>query len=189
MESRSLDKNTVLLTTLAVLAAIGIVARMFIRIPVIPGFFELTPGFLFSLLGGVIGGIPGGILVGGIVGIGGAMAGGEFFLMPMIGNIFLGVGTGIAIHLVRDRNSWKYALVAILGGSIIGGFIPSMTVFAAVTASLELTFIVAIADMIQALIWGVVAIMVDRLFIQRILGDYIYSDGAISEIIIDSEED
>ena len=67
MEARSLDKNTVLLTTLSVLAAIGIVARMFVRIPVIPGFFELTPGVLFSLLGGVIGGIPGGLLVGGIV--------------------------------------------------------------------------------------------------------------------------
>jgi hypothetical protein len=188
MASTALNKNTVLLTTLAIIAAIGIVARMFVRIPVIPGFFELTPGFLFSLLGGVIGGIPGGTLVGAIVGIGGALAGGEFFLMPMIGNIFLGVGTGIAIHVVRDRNSWKYGIIAILGGGIIGGFIPSMTVFAAVTDSIELTFIVAIADMIQALIWGVVAIIVDRLIIQRIVGDYIYSDVGVSELIVETEE-
>ncbi|MFW9849959.1 MAG: hypothetical protein ACFFF4_12545 [Candidatus Thorarchaeota archaeon] len=188
MASRSFYTNTVLLTTLAIIAAIGIVARMFVRIPIIPGFFELTPGFLFSLLGGIIGGLPGGILVGAIVGVGGALAGGEFFLLPMIGNIFLGIGTGIAIHIVRDRNSWKYAIIAILGGGIIGGFIPSMTVFAAVTDSIELTFIVAVADMIQAIIWGIVAIVIDRLIIQRISGVYIYSDVPITEMAINSEE-
>ena len=82
-----LQKNTVALTSLAILAAMGIVVRMFVRIPVIPGLLDLTPGFLFSELGGVIGGLPGGALVGAIVGFGGAMAGGEPPLLPMLGNI------------------------------------------------------------------------------------------------------
>ena len=63
-------KNTVSLNTLALIAALGIIVRMYVRIPVIPGFVELTPGFLFSLLGGVIGGVPGGIFVGASVWLG-----------------------------------------------------------------------------------------------------------------------
>lgn len=183
MSTQSISKNTVLLTTLAVLAAIGIVARMFIRIPVIPGFLELTPGFLFSELGGIVGGIPGGLFVGAVVGIGGALAGGEFPLLPMIGNMCLGLGTGFAVHFSR-RNSWRFSIIAILGGGVIGGFIPSMTIFAAVTDSLELTFIVAIADMIQAILWAIVAIFIDRYVIQRILGNYIYTDtGQYAKLI------
>ncbi|MDF1540633.1 MAG: hypothetical protein P1Q69_17175, partial [Candidatus Thorarchaeota archaeon] len=184
MHSQSIDKNTVLLTTLAVLAALGIVARIFIRIPVIPGFFELTPGFLFSELGGIVGGIPGGLFVGAVVGIGGALAGGEFPLLPMVGNMCLGLGTGIAVYLAR-RNSVKFSLIAILGGGIIGGFIPTMTIFAAVTDSLELTFILAIADMIQAVIWAIAAIFVDRYIIQKILGNYIYSDSSPTIELLD----
>jgi len=53
-----IQRNTVALTTIAVIAALGMVVRFVIQIPVIPGLVELTPGFLFSILGGVIGGIP-----------------------------------------------------------------------------------------------------------------------------------
>ncbi len=94
----------------------------------------------------------------------------------MVGNMCLGLGTGIAVYVSR-RNSLKFSLIAILGGGFIGGFIPSMTIFAAVTDSLELTFIVAVADLIQAIIWAIVAIFVDRYIIQKILGNYIYADG------------
>jgi len=184
MSSQSIDKNTVLLTTLAILASIGIVARMFVRITVIPGFFELTPGFLFSELGGIVGGIPGGVFVGAVVGLGGALAGGEFPLLPMVGNICLGLGTGIAVYTSR-RNSLRFSLIAILGGGIIGGFIPSMTIFAAITDSLELTFIVAMADMVQAIIWAIVAIFIDRYIIQRIVGNYIYRDSSQLEELTD----
>ncbi|MFW9907027.1 MAG: hypothetical protein ACFFEF_00515 [Candidatus Thorarchaeota archaeon] len=188
MQQLTSQRNTVLLSTLAIIASLGIIARMFLRIPLVPGFFELTPGFLFSLLGGVVGGIPGGIFCGAIVGFGGALAGGEFFLLPMVGNIFLGVGTGIAIHLENDRYSSKYALIAILGGGLIGGFIPSMTIFGAITESFELTLIVAVADLIQALLWAAVAILIDRTIIKRILGNYIYLEVMVSDISIDMEQ-
>ncbi len=169
-----LQKNTVSLTTLALIAAIGIVVRMFVRIPVIPGFVEITPGFLFSLLGGVIGGVPGGIFVGAIVGIGGAMGGGEPPLLPMIGNIFLGIGSGLAIHVTKERNSRKYALMVVLGGGIIGGFIPTATVFASLVDPIQVIMAAALLDMTQGFLWAIVALFVERSIIRPIVGDYLY---------------
>jgi hypothetical protein len=171
-----LQENTVSLTTLAMIAALGIVVRMFVRIPVIPGFVELTPGFLFSLLGGVIGGVPGGIFVGAIVGIGGAMGGGEPPLLPMIGNIFLGIGSGLAIHVTKERNSRKYALMVVLGGGIIGGFIPTATVFASLIDPIEVILAGALLDMTQGFLWAIVALFVERSIIRPIAGKYLYPE-------------
>ena len=176
MRSIPLQQNTVALATLAMLAAIGIVVRIFVRIPVIPGLLDLTPGFLFSELGGVIGGIPGGALVGAVVGLGGAMAGGEPPLLPMIGNICLGIGTGYAIHLRSNRDSAVYAAMVVLGGGIIGGFIPSMTVFAAVTDSFEATMLFATIDMLQAFLWAFVALLVERALVRPLVGHYLYPE-------------
>ena len=174
MDLVPLEKNTVALTTLALIAALGIIVRLFVRIPIIPGLLELTPGFLFSELGGVIGGIPGGIVVGAIVGIGGALGGGEVPILPMIGNICLGIGTGWAIHLSSDRDNIRYALMAIAGAGIFGGFIPSMTVFAGFAGSLEAAFIAAIIDGVQATLWAVVALLLERIIIRPTIGDYLY---------------
>ena len=186
-----LQKNTVSLTTLAMIAALGIVVRMFIRIPVIPGFVELTPGFLFSLLGGVIGGVPGGIFVGAIVGIGGAMGGGEPPLLPMIGNIFLGIGSGLAIHVTKERNSRKYALMVVLGGGIIGGFIPTATVFASLIDPIEVILAGALLDMTQGFLWAIVALFVERSIIRPILGKYLYpepEEPTLDESIMEAED-
>jgi hypothetical protein len=177
-----LQKNTVALTTLAMLAAMGIVVRMFVRIPVIPGLLDLTPGFLFSELGGVIGGLPGGALVGAIVGLGGAIAGGEPPILPMIGNICLGIGTGYAIHIKMDRDSLLYIVMVILGGGIIGGFIPSMTIFAAFTESIEITILYATIDMLQAFLWAFVALVLERAVIRPIIGQYLYPDVDFHEL-------
>ncbi|MFX1329927.1 MAG: hypothetical protein ACFE9W_00085 [Promethearchaeota archaeon] len=177
-----LQKNTAALTTLAMLAAVGIVVRMFVRIPVIPGLLDLTPGFLFSELGGVIGGLPGGALVGAIVGLGGAIGGGEPPLLPMIGNICLGIGTGYAIHVRADRDTLLYIAMVVLGGGIIGGFIPSMTIFAAFTESIELTVLYAAIDMLQAFLWAFVALLLERIVIRPIIGQYLYPDDEFQEI-------
>jgi hypothetical protein len=171
-----LQKNTVSLTTLALIAALGIVVRMFVRIPVIPGFVELTPGFLFSLLGGIIGGVPGGIFVGAIVGIGGAMGGGEPPLLPMIGNIFLGIGSGLAIHITKERNSRRYALLVVLGGGIIGGLIPTATIFASLIDPVEVILAAALLDMTQGFLWAIVALFVERKIIRPIAGNYLYPE-------------
>ena len=171
-----LQKNTVSLTTLALIAAIGIVVRMFVRITLIPGLVEITPGFLFSLLGGIIGGVPGGVFVGAIVGIGGTVGGGEPPLLPMIGNIFLGIGSGLAIHVTKERNSRKYALMVVLGGGIIGGFIPSATIFASLIDPIEVILAVALLDMTQGFLWAIMALFVERRIIRPIAGNYLYPE-------------
>lgn len=184
MDLFPLRKNTAALVILAMLAALGILVRSFISIPVVPGLVELTPGFLFSILGGVIGGIPGGVFVGAITGLGGALAGNEPPLLPMIGNIFLGIGGGYAIHLVKNRDSVKYAVMVILGSGIIGGFIPSATIFATLTDSWEVIVGTAAIDMFQAFLWGFVALLTEKLIIRPIVGNYIYrsKDSSFEEL-------
>ncbi|MFW9921330.1 MAG: hypothetical protein ACFFED_17150 [Candidatus Thorarchaeota archaeon] len=179
METIPLKKNTAALAILAVIAALGLLMRYLIRITIIPELVEITPGFLFSELGGVIGGIFGGILVGLAVGIGGALGGGEFSLIPLIGNIFLGIGTGYAIHITKERDSMKYAVMAILGGGLIGGFIPDMTIFLFLSETLEAAFLLAVIDMIQGFIWAAVAIILERMIIRPIAGHYLYPDAGI----------
>ncbi|UCE10675.1 MAG: hypothetical protein JSW61_01725 [Candidatus Thorarchaeota archaeon] len=176
MELLPLKKNTVALVTLALIAALGIAVRTFIEIPIVPGLLVLTPGFLFSLLGGVLGGIPGGVIVGGITGIGGAMTGNEPPLLPFLGNVALGIGAGMAIHIVKERDNIRYVLLVILGGGLIGGLLPSLTIFASVLDPPEVIIGLALIDMTQAILWGLVALIVERTIIRPIVGSYIYRE-------------
>jgi hypothetical protein len=176
-----IQRNTVSLSILAIVAALGIVVRYTVQIPLIPNAVVLTPGFLFSLLGGVIGGIPGGIFVGAVVGVSGALSGTELPLLPMFGNICLGVGSGYAIYFSK-RDSLKYYVLVILGGGIIGGFIPTMTVFSSFVDPLVVNLIAATLDMAQAFLWTLVALIVEQKIIRPIAGQYLYSDDKIKEL-------
>ncbi len=164
-------------TTLVVLifiAAIGIIVRLFVRITILPGL-ELTPGFTFSELGGVIGGVIGGVLVGAIVGLGGALAGGEVPLLPMIGNICLGVGTGIAVFIDKSRSSIKYYVAVVIGGAIIGGLLPSLVIYM-MMMPLEPALLLAAIDMAQAALWAIVALIIYRTIIIPLVGTYLSTD-------------
>ncbi|RDE13488.1 MAG: hypothetical protein C4K48_08260 [Candidatus Thorarchaeota archaeon] len=174
-------RNTVALTTLAVIAALGIVVRYTVQIPVIPNAVVLTPGFMFSLLGGIVGGLPGGITVGAIVGASGALSGSEVPLLPMFGNICLGVGSGCVIYFVR-RDTMRYYALVLLGSGIIGGFIPTMTVFSSLVDSLVVNLIAATIDMIQAFLWAAMALVVEKKIIRPIVGPYIYSEMKTEEL-------
>ncbi len=173
--------NTVALTTIAMIAAIGIVVRYTIQIPVIPNAVVLTPGFMFSILGGIVGGIPGGVIVGAIVGVSGALTGTEIPILPMIGNICLGLGSGYAIYFTK-RDNLKYYILVILGSGIIGGFIPTMTIFSSLIDPLVVNLIAASIDMAQAFLWAVVALVVERKIIRPIVGNYLYSEVEIQEL-------
>jgi len=176
-----IQKNTVALTTIALIAALGMIVRYAIQIPVIPDLVELTPGFMFSILGGIIGGILGGILAGGAVGIGGALSGGSFAILTLFGNLFLGIGGGYAIYFAK-RDSLKYGILVILGAGIIGGFIPSMTMFYTIGLPFEVNFMYASIDMIQGFLWGTVAIIVEKTIIRPIVGHYLYPEAKIEEL-------
>jgi hypothetical protein len=159
---------------MAVIGSLGIVVRMFVRFSVMPGV-ELTPGFMFSELGGLVGGLPGGVLVGAIVGVGGAMAGGEMPLLPLVGNVCLGLGTGTAVVADPARSSIRYYVTALLGGAVIGGFIPTMTIFSGF--EFAAAFIPAIVDSFQAFIWAAVALSVERGLIRPVVGHYLYRES------------
>jgi len=173
--------NTVALTTIAMIAALGIVVRYTIQIPVIPNVVVLTPGFMFSILGGIVGGIPGGAIVGAIVGVSGALSGTEIPILPMIGNICLGIGSGYAIYLTK-RDNLKYYILVILGSGIIGGFIPTMTIFSSLVDPLVVNLIAASIDMAQAFLWAVVALVVERKIIRPIVGGYLYPEVELQEL-------
>jgi hypothetical protein len=177
--------NTVALSTIAVVAAIGIVVRYTIQIPVIPNAVVLTPGFMFSILGGIIGGIPGGAIVGAIVGAAGALSGTEIPILPMFGNICLGIGSGYAIYFA-NRDTMKYYILVFLGSGIVGGFIPTMTVFSSFVDPLVVNLIAATLDMMQAFLWVIIALIVEKTIIRPILGHYLYDDVDIQEL---SEQD
>ena len=176
-----LKMNTVALTTIALIASLGMIVRYAIQIPVIPDLVELTPGFLFSILGGILGGIPGGILAGTAVGIGGALAGGSLSILTLFGNLFLGIGGGYAIYFAK-RDTIKYNVLVIIGAGIIGGLIPSMTLFAAIGVPFEANLFIASIDMAQGFLWAVVALVVERTLIRPIVGNYLYSEAEIQEL-------
>ncbi len=179
MDTLPLKKNTAALSILAIVAALGLITRYLVRIDIIPDLVEVTPGFVFSELGGIIGGIPGGALVGICVGIGGAMAGGELSIIPLVGNMFLGIGTGYAVHLTRERDSLRYALMVILGGGIIGGLFPDLTIFLFLSDTLEGAIVLSIVDMVQGFIWAAVALFLERKLIRPIAGQYLYPETGI----------
>ncbi len=181
MSIMPIKSNTVALTTLALIAAIGIVVRYAIQIPIIPNVVVLTPGFMFSILAGIIGGLPGGVVVGVIVGASGALSGTEIPLLPMFGNMCLGIGSGYAIYLA-NRDTAKYYLLVVLGSGVIGGFVPTMTVFASLVDPFIVNLIAATIDMMQAFLWAVVALVLEKTIIRPIVGQYLYSNPPLQEI-------
>ncbi|MHA3962410.1 MAG: hypothetical protein AM325_002615 [Candidatus Thorarchaeota archaeon SMTZ1-45] len=173
--------NTIALTTLAMIAAVGIVVRYAVQIPIIPNAVVLTPGFMFSILAGIVGGIPGGAIVGAIIGASGALSGTEMPLLPMFGNICLGIGSGYAIYFA-NRDDAKYYALVILGSGLIGGFMPTITVFSSFVDPFIINLIAASIDMIQAFLWAVIGLFIEKTIIRPIAGQYLYSDGKIREL-------
>jgi hypothetical protein len=173
--------NTVAISTLAIVAALGIVVRYTVQIPVIPDAVVLTPGFIFSILGGIIGGIPGGAIVGAIVGAAGALSGTEVPILPMFGNICLGIGSGYAIYFA-NRDTVKYYILVFLGAGIVGGFIPTMTVFSSLVDPLVVNLLAAIIDMLQAFLWVGIALIIEQRLVRPILGNYLYSEIELEEL-------
>ncbi len=155
---------------LALFAATGVIFRQ-ISIPIFPPFVSLTPGFLMPLLAGVILGPLGGALCGLFVGVSGALW--EFPLIPLIGNIALGLSTGIPSFYRNRMPPVLWMSLCIVSAMIIGGFLPTLIVevlvvgfppsVAAVTASI---------DAFQAIVWVVVAILLVVSIVDPILNRY-----------------
>ncbi len=178
------SQPAVWVATIAIVGALGAAVRLFVRIVVFPGL-ELTPGFMFSELGGLLGGVPGGVLTGVIVGMGGAIAGVEEPVLPIIGNICLGIGTGIASRLKVGRDSWIFRITAMVGAGLIGGFIPTYLLFSGFQFQVQL--VPAVIDGCQAILWAAAALVVERTLVRPILGPYLYPEPMRAEAVADSQ--
>ena len=99
----------------------------------------------------------------------------------MFGNLFLGIGGGYAIYFAK-RDTLKYSVLVILGAGIIGGLIPSMTMFYAIGVPFAANLFVASIDMAQGFLWGIVALIVERTIIRPIAGHYLYTDSELQEL-------
>jgi hypothetical protein len=155
---------------LALFAATGVIFRQ-ISIPIFPPFVSLTPGFLMPLLTGIILGPLGGALCGLFVGVSGALW--EFPLIPLIGNIALGLSTGFPSFYRNRMAPILWVSLCVVSAMLIGGFLPTFfvevmvirfpTSIAAVTASI---------DALQAIVWVVVAILLVMSIVDPILNRY-----------------
>ncbi|MFX1475067.1 MAG: hypothetical protein ACFFCO_06310 [Promethearchaeota archaeon] len=155
---------------LVIFAALGVVLRQ-LAIPTWTLYVTLTPGFTMPLLTGMVLGPVEGIVCGLMVGISGAFAPiPEPVLIPIIGNIALGLSTGLPA-LIRERIPRPlFIAICLVSASLIGGFLPTFGVETLVF--LEHPFgaaIIASLDAVQATIWVVVALFLDMGVIQPII--------------------
>jgi len=148
------------ISLIAVLSATGLALRT-VAIPVSYSV-QITPGMIVPILSGIILGLWPGCLTGLIIGIYAAVFSGEFWLIPLIGNLLLAIGAGIVTDLMKNKNNTIIKIIMlIISPSIIGGFIPTFSIMYILTPG---TVIVALTsgavDTVNALIAAIIAVLV-----------------------------
>ena len=157
-------------TILALFSAVGIILRQ-VAIPTFSPYVTLTPGFVMPLLTGIVLGPLGGLLCGVIVGMSGALW--EPILIPLLGNIALGVSTGIPTYYRHKLSRVSWTLICILSAVIIGGFLPTFVIEVLVFGvPMIVAALTASVDAVQAGIWVVVVIILAQRIVDPILLRY-----------------
>jgi|Deesub1362B_J571_1020462.scaffolds.fasta_scaffold32370_1 hypothetical protein len=153
------EVNAKQIAIVTVLGALGALLRYFAAIVVIPGVVELTPSFLIPQLAGMLMGSLGGSLCGVIVGVAGSIRGGEFPLIPLLGNVALGFSTGIVKDVVSEERKRMKKVLYVVSGALIGGFLPTFLIsifFVPIFASA----FYALIDTFQAGFWVFIGIII-----------------------------
>lgn len=151
----------------AIFSATGIVLRQ-IAIPTLSLYVTLTPGFIIPLLAGIILGPIGGVLCGAIVGISGAPY--EPILIPLIGNIALGLSTGIPTYFRQWLNQYLWAFLCVFSAISFGGFFPTFIVEVYIFAiPIHIAAITASIDAIQAGVWVSLALLIVHSIVSPLL--------------------
>ncbi|MFX1563150.1 MAG: hypothetical protein ACFFDP_07570 [Promethearchaeota archaeon] len=151
---------------LAIFAALGVVLRQ-VAIPTASPYVTLTPGFTIPLLTGIVLGPIGGFVCGLAVGISGAIW--EPAIIPVIGNIALGLSTGIPTLARRRLPYLLWASICFISAIVIGGFLPTFggeVIYGIVPIAAVLD---ASLDAAQAAIWVIIALLLDARVIQPLL--------------------
>jgi len=154
------------LALLVTLTALGVVLRQ-VAIPVAVNI-TLTPGFMAPLLTGLLLGPVAGVVCGVIVGLSGALT--EWWLLPVMGNIALGLSTGI-LSLVRGRLPLSvWVVLCMVMAVVVGGFLPTFAektvveLLPAFAAAIE-----ASIDAAQAGVWAAVALLLEASVVRPLL--------------------
>lgn len=161
---------SVWLALLVIYSALGIVLRQVV-IPTYTPYVNLTPGFLMPLFAGMLLGPLGGMFCGIFVGMSGALW--EPFLIPLIGNIALGLSSGIPSYFRHKMPYTFWILFSVVFAISLGGFLPTFTIevliaglhpfFAALSASI---------DAVQAGLWAVISLLLLHGVVQPLLNPY-----------------
>ncbi|MHA1409524.1 MAG: hypothetical protein ACTSQY_04265 [Candidatus Odinarchaeia archaeon] len=159
-------KLTIKIGLIAILGALGIVLRT-IAIPIFADV-QLTPGMIAPILAGMLMGVWPGIATGFIIGTYAGLVSGEFFLIPLIGNICLGIGAGIVTEIPKEkiREELRIVLYVVLS-AVIGGFLPTFGISLFLYADLVLVFIFGLIDMANAAIAALIAIVIWKILIEK----------------------
>ncbi len=150
----------------ALFAATGVVLRQ-ISLPTPLPYVTLTPGFTMPLLAGIVLGPLGGLICGAIVGLSAGLW--EPLIIPLVGNIALGLSTGIPSLFRHRMSSYLWRSFCFLGGIVIGGFLPTFMGEVVLLVPPLIAAAAASIDAVQAGIWVSVAILLDAFTIQPFL--------------------
>ncbi|MFX0097172.1 MAG: ECF transporter S component [Candidatus Hodarchaeota archaeon] len=139
------------------LGALGIVLRSFYL--EITANVQLTPGMIPPALAGMLMGLEGGFITGLIVGVYGALFSGEFPLIPLAGNMLLGIGPGIIYEIVDDRHTSLKSILYVLLTGFLGGFAPTF-LFLLVLVPPAIAAPSALFDLTNAIIAGIIGVII-----------------------------
>lgn len=140
-----------------ILGALGIILRSF-YLEIIANV-QLTPGMIPPALAGMLMGLRGGLMTGLIVGVYGALISGEFPLIPLVGNVLLGVGPGLICEIVDDKRTLLKSVLYIVLTGVVGGFIPTFILLLALGPPAIAAFS-ALFDLANATIAGVMGVLI-----------------------------
>ena len=140
-----------------ILGALGIALRSF-YLEIIANV-QLTPGMIPPALAGMLMGLRGGFMTGLIVGVYGALLSGEFPLIPLVGNVLLGIGPGLICKTVDDTKTLLKSILYIALTGVIGGFIPTFLFLLALGPPAIAAFS-ALFDLANATIAGIIGVLI-----------------------------
>jgi uncharacterized membrane protein YeaQ/YmgE (transglycosylase-associated protein family) len=149
----------------ALLAAIGIALRT-IAIPIFSNV-QLTPGMIAPILCGMLLGLWPGITTGFIIGLYAGLVSGEFILIPLIGNICLGLAPGIITEINNKTDEKIRAFLYTITSGLIGGFLPTFGISLWLIPNLYLASIYGIFDLANAIIAAIIALVIWKILIRK----------------------
>ncbi|MFX0168767.1 MAG: hypothetical protein ACFE89_05325 [Candidatus Hodarchaeota archaeon] len=123
------------------------------------------------ILTGLLLGPLGGVLCGVFVGMSGALW--EPFLIPILGNIALGLSTGIPSFYRHKIPKSLWIALCMLLAVVLGGFLPTFSIEVFIAGILPaFAVITASIDAVQAGIWASLALLLQLGVIEPILNPY-----------------